>query len=171
MRIFVALATFVGCVIIAAAHTDGPPKKEDLPKFIKTLTSSPSPKDRAQAADDIGYLGAIRASYIEGAIDPLLKALKNDKDAAVRTACAKAVGGVAINADKCVPVLVDALKDSNILVKIAAAQALGQFGPEAKEALPALMELVKMKDSKDDKKVSQVAAAATKSITLKEKKK
>jgi HEAT repeat protein len=152
-------------------ETDGPPKKEDIPKCINTLKTSPNAKARIQAAEDIGYRGAIRASDVEIAIDPLLTALKSDKDIEVRRACAKAIGTIGTHSEKCVPPLTDALKDSALVVKIAAAQALGQFGPEAKSALPALMELAKMKESKDDKKVSQVAAAAVKSIMLKEKKK
>ena len=83
----------------------------------------------------------------------------------------KVIGNIGTNAEKCVPPLTDALKDSAVVVKIAAAQALGQFGPEAKTALPDLRDLVKRKDTKDDKKISQFAAAAVKSIEAKQKKK
>jgi HEAT repeat protein len=171
MRAFIALATLVGIVCLTAVDAGGPPRKEDIPKFIKTLQTSPTAKARVQAAEDIGYRGAIRASDVDSAIDPLLKSLKSDKDAEVRVTCAKSLGNIGTNAEKCVAGLTDALKDSSPLVKMAAAQALGQFGPEAKSALPGLMELAKMKDSKDDKKISQFAAAAAKSIVGTEKKK
>jgi HEAT repeat protein len=171
MRTRIAVAVLVGIVGLAALETDGPPKKEDIPKYVNTLKTSPNAKARIQAAEDIGYRGAIRASDVEIAIDPLLSALKSDKDAEVRRACAKVLGNIGTKAEKCVPPLTDALKDSALVVKIAAAQALGQFGPDAKSAVPALMELAKMKESKDDKKVSQVAAAAVKSITGAGKKK
>jgi HEAT repeat protein len=171
MRTLIAVATIACIVGMGALETNGPPRKEDIPKCITTLKTSPNAKARVQAAEDIGYRGAIRASDVEIAIEPLLGALKSDKDAEVRRACAKVLGNIGTNAEKCVPHLTDALKDSALVVKIAAAQALGQFGSEAKSALPALMDMVKMKESKDDKKVSQVAAAAVKSIKGVEKKK
>jgi HEAT repeat protein len=171
MRLFIAVATMVGIVGMTAMQSNGPPKKEDIPKLISTLKTSPNAKVRVQAVEDIGYRGAIRASDVDSAIEPMIHALKSDKDAEVRRACAKALGSIGTNAEKCVPSLIESLKDSALVVKIAAAQALGQFGPEAKEALPALRDLAKMKDSKDDKKVSQVAAAAVKSIMVVDKKK
>jgi len=171
MRPLIALATLVGIVGLTAVETGGPPKKEDIPKFINTLKTSANPKARLQAVEDIGYRGAIRASDVESAIDPLVNALKSDKDIEVRRASAKALGTIGSNPDKCVPALTEALKDSALLVKMAAAQALGQFGSEAKSAVPALMDLAKMKDSKDDKKLSQFAAAAAKAIMGTEKKK
>jgi hypothetical protein len=62
----------------------------------------------------------------------------------------------------------ESLKDSSSIVKSASAQALGQYGPDAKSALPALRELAAQKD---DKKASQAAVAATKAIQGIEKKK
>jgi HEAT repeat protein len=167
MRTLIALTTFVGVIGILSVDA-GPPRKEDIPKFINTLKTSTSSKARVQAAADIGYRGAIRASDVENAMTPLLTALKSDKDADVRSACAKALGGIGSNAEKCVPALMEALKDTSPVVKIAAAQALGQFGPDAKSALQVLRDLAAMKD---DKKVSQSAAAAAKSIQGTEKKK
>jgi HEAT repeat protein len=171
MRTLVVVVTFAAIAGIAALETEGPPKKEDVPKFISTLKTSPNAKARVQAVEDIGYRGAIRASDVDIAIDPILNALKNDKDAEVRVACARALGTIGTHSDKCVSPLTDALKDSTLAVKIAAAQALGQFGPEAQSALPALMELAKIKESKDEKKLSQAAVTAMKSIKGVEKKK
>ncbi|HYV36326.1 MAG TPA: HEAT repeat domain-containing protein [Gemmataceae bacterium] len=167
MRPFIIVATLVGIVAIGAVE-GGPPRKEDIPKLINALKTSPTGKARAQAAEDIGARGAIRASDIENAIDPLLSALKADKDADVRKACAKALGGTASYADKCVPALTDALKDNAQPVQIAAAKALGQYGSDAKSALPALQDIAA---KKDDKKLSPVAAAAVKQIMGVEKKK
>jgi len=167
MRSFIALFTVVGIIGLTATGV-GQPRKEDIPKLINVLKTSTNAKARAQAAEDIGARGAIRASDIEFAIDPLLNSLKSDKDADVRRACAKALGGTASNPDKCVPALTDALKDNAVPVKLAAIQALGQYGPDAKTALPLLRDLAAMKD---DKKVSQVAAAAAKAIAGVEKKK
>jgi HEAT repeat protein len=155
-------------IALLTSANAGPPRKEDVPKLIGTLKTSNNAKLRAQAADDIAKRGAIRASDVDDAIDPLLNALKKDKDADVRRACAKALGNIGTNADKCVPGLADSLKDTSQLVKIAAIQALGQFGPEAESALPTLRELAA---KKDDKKISPVAAAAVKAISGVEKKK
>jgi HEAT repeat protein len=167
MRYLILLGTLAAFAQLASTDA-GPPRKEDIPKLINTLKTSSNPKLRVQAVDDIAYRGAIRASDVDIAIDPLLTALKSDKDIEVRRACAKAVGNIGTHADKCVPALTNALKDSAPLVKIAAAQSLGQFGPEAKAALPSLRELAA---KKDDKKVSQIAATAAKSISGKDKKK
>jgi HEAT repeat protein len=167
MRSFIALTTLIAAVSLSV-DSAGPPRKEDIPKFINTLKTSPNAKLRSQAADDIGARGAIRASDIENAIDPLLFALKSDKEADVRRACAKAIGGTAAYPDKCVPGLTDALKDSAQVVQIAAAKSLAQYGPDAKSALPALRDLAA---KKDDKKLSPVAAAAVKAIAGVEKKK
>jgi len=171
MRLFIAFAAVVGSFAITTVDAVQAPKKEDIPSLINTLKTSQDAKARAQAAEDISHVGAIRASYAASAIDPLVKALKSDKIADVRRACAKALGDINIDADKCVPALTNALKDSAIMVKIAAAQALGQFGSEAQSALPALMDLAKMKETKNDKKLSQFAVAAVKSIKGVEKKK
>jgi HEAT repeat protein len=48
---------------------------------------------------------------------------------------------------KAVPALIDMLKDENSGVRMSAAYALGQIGPDAKAALPALMRLLEDKSS------------------------
>jgi HEAT repeat protein len=161
MRPLIALATVASIVGLTTVNADGP-KKEDVPKNIDILKTSTSAKARAQAAGDLGRCGAIRASYVEDGIAPLLSALKSDKDADVRRACAKALGDIGTKAEVCVEALTEALKDSSVNVKIAAAIALSQFGTDAKPALPALRDLAK---AKDDKKLSQAANAAAKAIS------
>ena len=83
MKPLIALATLVGMVELTSMAA-GPPRKEDIPKFITALKSSANPKERIQAADDIAYRGAIRASDVDIAIDPLVSSLKKDKDPEVR---------------------------------------------------------------------------------------
>jgi HEAT repeat protein len=170
MRPLIALATLVGVVSLSSS-SQSVPKKEEIPKLIVVLKTSQAAKARASAAEDIGARGAIRASDVKDAIEPLVAGLKGDKDSDVRRACAKALGSTGSNADICVPALMEALKDSALAVKLAAIQALGQFGNEASSALPTLRDLAKMKDTKDDKKISQSAAAAAKAIVGNEKKK
>src|SRR5262249_51938736 len=125
-------------------------------------------KVRAQAAEDLGRRGGVRASDVADAIDPLITALGKDKDADVRRACAAALGEIGSDAEKVVDALTEALKDKTATVKQAAIVALGQFGGDAKSAVPALRDLAKMKD---DKKISQAANAALKQITGMGKKK
>jgi hypothetical protein len=159
MRAFIVTSTLVGVVCITALA--GGPTKIDVPKAIGILKNATNPKDRIQAAEDIGRRGGIRVTDVKEAIDPLLDALKKDRDAGVRSAAAKALGEIATEPDKTVPSLIDALNDKAVNVKMSAATALGQFGPQAKSALPALRELVK---DKKDKKLSKSAAAAVKKI-------
>jgi HEAT repeat protein len=160
MRILIAVTTLV-CVVALTAEADVP-RKEDVPKNINLLKTSTSAKVRATAAEELGRRGAIRASDVAEAIDPLLKALKDDKDADVRKACAAALGEIGTEAEKVVPALTEALMDSSATVKLAAIQSLGQYASEAKSALPQLRDIAK---AKDDKKLSQAAAAAAKSIS------
>jgi HEAT repeat protein len=86
----------------------------------------------------------------------------------VRRACATTLGDIGSEAKKVVGALTEALKDSAVVVKVAAAGALGQYGNEGKSALPLLRDLAK---AKDDKKVSQAAAAAVRQIAGMAKKK
>ena len=161
MRTLIVMATLTGIVALAAAGGGDIPRKEDVPKNLNLLKTSTSAKVRATAAVELGRRGAIRASDVAEAVEPLLSFLKKDKDAEVRKSCAQALGDINLDAEKCVAALTDALKDSSATVKIAAAGALAQYGSEAKSALPTLRDLAK---AKDDKKVSQAAATAAKQI-------
>ena len=87
MRPLIALVTLIGVVGLTGSN-QGVPKKEDIPKLIVVLKTSAAPKARASAAEDIGARGAIRASDVNDAIEPLLAGLKGDKDSDVRRACA-----------------------------------------------------------------------------------
>jgi HEAT repeat protein len=174
MRLLIAFFTCAVLLNLADVSADVP-KKEDIPKFIATLKSTAATKARVQAADDLGHRGAIRASDVEDAIDLLIGLLKKDKDADVRRACAKALGDIGSQADKCVEALKEALNDSNVNVKIAAMLALGQYGRDAKSAAPILKGFIKNKDdlkkaTKDDKQASQAAQGALQSINQQMKK-
>jgi HEAT repeat protein len=167
MRMFMTMVTLVGILGLTTVEADVI-KKQDVPKYIEILKSSPNAKARASAAEDLGHRGAIRASDVEDAIDPLINGLMKDKEADVRKACAQALGDIATEPEKCVAALTEALKDSSAAVKIAAIQALGQFGGKAQSAVSPLRDIAK---NKDDKKLSQAANLAVKSITGAGKKK
>jgi hypothetical protein len=165
MRRLIVFSTLVGILAITSTAAQSP-KVEDVPKNIGLLKNSSSAKDRAFAAEELGRRGAIRLADVKEAFEPLREAVKKDSDANVRRAAAAALGKIAPEADKTVPVLTEALKDKSVIVKMAAATSLGQFGEDAKSALPALRELAK---DKADKKLSQAAIAAIKVIAGKKK--
>ena len=165
MRSFMLMLTVAGVLGLGTLEADVP-KKIDVAKQISLLKGAKSARDRAAAADEIGRHGAIRARDVKDAVEPLLEALKSDRDADVRQAAARALGDVSPDAKRVVPVLTEALKDKSANVKAAAALALGQYGKDARPALPALRELAAMKT---DRKLSQTARMALKSIAGKRK--
>lgn len=165
MRPLIAFSTFVAVLVITTTEAQIP-KLEDVPKNIGILKNSNNAQERAQAADELGRRGAIRLTDVKEAFEPLRLAVQKDSDANVRRAAAAALGKIAPEAEKTVPVLTEALKDKSATVKMAAAAALGQFGEDAKSALPSLRELAK---DKNDKKVSQAASIAIKAIAGKKK--
>jgi HEAT repeat protein len=160
MRSSIAMLTVAGVIGLGTSEADVP-KKIDVAKQISLLRGAKSARDRAAAADELGRHGAIRARDVKDAIEPLLEALKSDKDADVRRAAARALGDISPDPKLVVPALTESLKDRSVTVKLAAATALGQYGADAKSALPPLRELAAMKN---DKKLSQAARVAVKSI-------
>jgi HEAT repeat protein len=166
MRPFIVMSTIVVLINLATLQADVP-MRVDVGKAIGTLKNSKVAKDRVRAADDIGRTGALRAKDVENAVEPLQDALKNDKDSEVRSAAAKALGNIAPDPEKTVPLLTEALSDKAMSVKFSAITALGQFGPKASSAVTKLRELA---SEKKDKKLSQAASAAIKQISGKKKK-
>src|SRR5690242_3520890 len=119
MRTFIAMLTVVGVLCIGTTEAD-PPRKIDVPRQISLLKNAKSARERAGAANELGRHGAIRARDVKDAIEPLLGALKDDKDADVRRAAAKALGDIAPDPKLAVPALTEALKDKSVAVKLAA---------------------------------------------------
>src|SRR5262249_7279828 len=140
------------------------PKKDDVPALIKALKNK-SPKVRISAAEDLGHIGAVKASDAKDAIPPLFDLMKKDKNADVRKAAVAALGKMDPDPTEAVPAFMDALKDKVPAVRAAAAGALGQLGPDAKDALSALREMQNDKD----RNVSRAARMAIKSISGKKK--
>jgi len=118
---------------LGVALAGGVPR--DVSKYIQVLKSpASSAKDRADAADIIGKRGAISYQAVQDAIDPLQTALK-DKDAKVRGAAALALGKIHPEAKETVPLLLDLVKEEEVLdTKLAAVTALGLYGGDAREA-------------------------------------
>jgi HEAT repeat protein len=139
-------------------------KKEQIPETIDLLKKG-SPKERINAADQLGRRGAVRSSDVKDAVAPLRDLLKNDKDDKVRKAAAEALGNIALELDETIPALVGAMKDDKAMpVQLAAIAALGQMGPEARAAVPELRQLAA---DKANKKLSGAARKALKSINKK----
>lgn len=162
MRVGSVLMLFVACTFVLAGA--GVPRREDIPKYINLLTKGGTGKERANAAEMIGKRGALSVKDVTEAIEPLKTALQKDKDATVRAASARALGAIATEAEKTVPLLVDALKDMSEEVKFASIGALARYGPAAKSANKALNEL---RAKKDEKKLSMAAGNALKTINAK----
>ncbi|MFO0967149.1 MAG: HEAT repeat domain-containing protein [Gemmataceae bacterium] len=162
---FLGSLTLSVCAAALLCAGSSTPRREDVPKYMKMLTSGIG-KDRAKAAEMLGRRGAISRKDVEDAIEPLKKMLQNDKDSGARSAAALALGAIAPTPDETVPLLIDALKDKSVDVKISAISALGLYGPAAKSAVTPLREIQK---DKTDKKMSQAAGMALKSIFAKMK--
>ncbi len=156
----------LGFITLAWGGGSGTPKREDVPKYLNMLKNSASAKERAHAAEMLGKRGAVKASDVADAIDPLKIALKMDKDTSVRKAAAEALGSIGTDPDTVVPLLMDTLKEKNRDLKLGAITALAQYGSDAKEALPALRELA---NDKTDKMIAKAATGAVKSISGKKK--
>jgi HEAT repeat protein len=171
MKKVIAVSTAV-LIIIAGTVSAQIKKKADVPRYIRLLQVSPSAKIRADAAEEIGHRGAIRKSDVLAAVNPLIKALKGDRDPAVRKNAAAALGSIVPDNQAAVQPLIGALKDPDIRVRMAAAAALGMHGSEAKDAIPALREM--MQAAGNDKKLKgqkKAAKQAINSIMGKRKKK
>jgi HEAT repeat protein len=169
MRPFIVAGTVLALLVhrAEAGGTKSAPKREDMPKYINMLKSASSAKDRAVAAEQIGRRGAIQLNDVKEAVPLLQKATTKDSDANVRRVCAEALGRLATEPETSVPPLMDALKDKNLQVNLAAVSALGNFGPEAKDALPALREFSK---TQKDKKINKMVAETIGKISGKKKK-
>jgi HEAT repeat protein len=161
-----ASLVLLGFITLARGGGSGTPKREDVPKYLNMLKNSPSAKERALGAEMLGKRGAIKASDVADAIDPLKTALKKDKEISVRKAAAEALGSIGSDPETVVPLLIDTLKEKNRDLKLGAISALAQYGSDAKDALPALRELA---NEKTDKMIAKAATGAVKSISGKKK--
>jgi HEAT repeat protein len=140
-------ATFLAVLLLAPswAHAQ---QLDYLGKSIAhwgSQLSDPNPVARRSAAFALGKIGSSASSML----DPLLRKMRDDKEASVREACAYAVGEVckgnrgAVEGGAVIRALQQALKDGDPLVRRSAAVSLGDIGFEAAAAVPALQEALK----------------------------
>ncbi len=158
-------------VLIAGGGGATKVKKEDIPKHLKTLTSSPNAADRRSAVNAIADLGALSKKYVVDAVEPLKKAVQADSDPGVRKSAARALGQINPDPTTTVPILIEALKkDSSMDVKLTVAESLGMYGKAAVDALPLLREFGNNFKDKKDKNQSMVVKTAIGNITGAKKK-
>ncbi len=113
-------------------------REDKVAKAIKDMQSD-VPKTRANAAEEVGKIAAIKASYGKPAIEPMLKLLK-DKEEIVRAAAVEALAKVD-EPKQVVKPLIEVVKDDKAeRVRIAAANGLGLMGESAREGVNVLRE-------------------------------
>jgi HEAT repeat protein len=143
-----SLITALGVVslVLLAATGRAADREAEVAKYVKDLKST-SAKTRATAAEEIGKIGQIKASYAKSALEPLIDVLK-DKDATVRQAAATALARID-EPKEAVPALETLLKDDkDQRVRAAAAAGLGLMGEASKDALPTLRKVAQESRSK-----------------------
>src|SRR5262249_54035965 len=120
-------------------------------------------------------VSALLAAPLKEEAEDALKILKNSKDPKARAAAAKQLGQIAeIRAALVKPALqslVDALKDADGEVRLAAVGALGYLGPFDKEVVPNLNGLLKEGENRNSRLgaailLSQVQGDARTAIPL-----
>ena len=155
MRKLLSTVTAVG-LLVAGTTVLAASKEEEVAKYVKDLKSGAA-KTRATAAEEIGKIAQVKASYGKPALKPLLDVLA-DKDATVRRAAATALARLD-DPKETVPALAKLLKDDkNQQVRVAAAGGLGLMGAASKDAVPTLREVAK--EARDAGKSAQPLAQA-----------
>ncbi len=171
MKRLAALALGVAWLAFGGpAEAQNTPKKDDVPKFIKSL-SDKDEKGRLSGCTGLYEIGRIKAIYIKDSVDPLIKMVKADDSAKVRAAAVKALGAADPDEYKeTVETLIEVLKeDKEGAVKVAAVGALAMLGAKSKDAIPALREAADeakkaAADAADDKKIAGMAKAMGKAV-------
>jgi len=137
-------------------------REEQVSRLVRDLDAKDA-KTRASAAEEIGKIAAIRASYGKPAVEKMLKMLK-DKDASVRGAAAEALGKMD-EPKKVVPALLDLLKtEKSDAVKVGAVTGLGLVGESAKEAVRVIRELGQQARMDKNNRLAQACRQAVESI-------
>jgi len=116
-------------------------KVAEAKKLVETLTQGKKPKDRADAAVELGKIGEVNYKHTEAAIPALTEAL-DDKEPTVRAASAVALGKIGPDDKKALVTKLRAMlkDDAEESVKIAAVQGLGYLGKDADDAVKDLRE-------------------------------
>lgn len=122
---------------------------QDAASLVPVIIKALKDKDefvRSSAAQILGRIDVWgrNAEEVASAVPALIEALKQDKNAQVRSNAANALGWFGEKAASAVPALIEALKnDLDLQVRSSAANALERIGEKAASAVPALIEALK----------------------------
>jgi HEAT repeat protein len=108
-----------------------------VPALVDIFERAPSPSSRQFAAEALGGIGPAASP----AIPSLIRGATNS-DASVRGWAMLALGSIHLDPQTVVSALTKCLNDPVVFNRVAAAQALGLYGPDAKPAIPALKQLL-----------------------------
>jgi HEAT repeat protein len=135
-----------------------------LPLLVKALKDKDAAV-RVNAASISRFIYLIQKrtdKEVASLVPALIEALKNDKEAQVRSSAAEALRSIGKQAASAVPALAEALqKDKDAEVRSSAGSALDSIGKEAASAVPALIQALKNDKEAD---VRSNAASALGSI-------
>lgn len=127
-----------------ALRAIGAPSRDDLPLLIAGLRDN-SARVRGYAVEALGKMGPEARSAVPNLVQ-ILKAKETDPE--LRQQAARCLGQIgAAAATGGVPALSEALKDSEAVVREAAAEALGKFGGQARTAAPSLIAVLDDKET------------------------
>jgi HEAT repeat protein/S1-C subfamily serine protease len=131
-----------GRIMADALAKIGPPAKQDI-SMLRGAIKDMSPQVRAYAATSIGAIGADAGSLL-----PLLTEAAKDRQVIVRQNAVSALGKMGGNGKEAImPVLTNALKDSEHEVRVAAALSLETMNTLGAADVPLLTGLLKHQDS------------------------
>jgi HEAT repeat protein len=139
MRTLHALLAGLVCVALVVPSWAAIPKASDVPPLVDQLKKGDA-KARANAAKELGHIGAVKKTLVKDAIPLLIEAVK-DKDINVRIEAMAALARIGAEPEKVVPMLRENLKGKDDKLIIGSAQALGTYGSASEEALPELKKL------------------------------
>jgi HEAT repeat protein len=127
-----------------ALRAIGAPSRDDLPLLIAGLRDN-SPRVRGYAVEALGKMGPEARS----AVPNLVQVLKEkETEPELRQQAARCLGQIGAAATtEGVPALSEALKDSEVVVRETAAEALGKFGGQARTAAPSLIAVLADKET------------------------
>jgi len=111
---------------------------EDHMEDAADILKSGNLQNPGDAAEAMGFMKCPNQDVIETLIEALGKGDEN-----VRTAAARAIGGIGPKAAKSVPALIDALGEKSFRIRQAALLALARMGPHAAPAVKLLIGFLK----------------------------
>ena len=117
----------------------GPHARSPLPVLIDNLKDE-LPTIRLTSANALAEMGA----SARDAMPALTAAAFNDPVVRVRVEAAVAIWRIDHRSQRVVPVLIDALRESDEIVRWIAADCLGDIGLDARDAIPALNEALNL---------------------------